>query len=122
MQNAVNWFELPATDFGRAVRFYETIFTTQLRKEIFNGEPNAIFPMEGADSVGGAVVFRPTQKPTTDGALVYLPAAGKMEAVISRIAKVGGKVLILRTSIGNPGFISIFLDSEGNKVALHEPA
>jgi predicted enzyme related to lactoylglutathione lyase len=122
MFNAINWVELPSVDFERAVRFYETILDTKLRQEIFNGEPNAMFPTEGDDPAGGAIISRSWQKPSADGALVYLNAAGKMSTILNRIEAAGGKVLMPRTSIGDPGFISIFIDSEGNKVALHEPA
>ena len=34
--------------------------------------------------------------------------------------RAGGKMLILRRSIGQYGFIAQFEDSEGNRVALHE--
>ena len=30
MANAVNWFEIPATDFKRANDFYNTVFETEL--------------------------------------------------------------------------------------------
>ena len=26
MKNAINWFEIPATDFDRAIRFYSAIY------------------------------------------------------------------------------------------------
>jgi len=123
MLNAVNWVELPSVDFERAVRFYETILESKLRREVSNGELNALFPTEGDDPVGGSIISRPSQKPSTDsGTLAYLNAAGKMSAILSRIEAAGGKVLLPRISIGAPGFISMFLDSEGNKVGLHEPA
>lgn len=121
MKSAVNWFELPSIDFDRAVRFYETILGVQLHRETFNGEPNGIFPYEGEEAAGGAVIFRPTLKPSQDGAIVYLNAAGQMDAVLGRIERAGGKIVMPRTSIGDPGFIAMFLDTEGNKVVLHQP-
>lgn len=121
MQNAINWFEIPTNDYQRAIHFYETIFGFQLRQEIFNGEPNALFPTEGQESAGGAVISRANHKPSMDGSLTYLNTDGKMTAILSRIEKAGGKVLLPRTSIGDPGYIALFVDSEGNKVGLHEP-
>ena len=38
---------------------------------------------------------------------------------LKRIKEYGGNVLMGRTSIGEHGFISIFIDSEGNRLALH---
>lgn len=30
MKNAINWFEIPATDFDRAVRFYSAIYDNDM--------------------------------------------------------------------------------------------
>ena len=35
MQNAISWFEIPATDLDRATKFYETIFAVHLRHWIW---------------------------------------------------------------------------------------
>jgi predicted enzyme related to lactoylglutathione lyase len=121
MGNAINWFEIPAADFDRAVKFYDTVLNIQLRKELFNAVPNAIFPTEGADPAGGAVVFSPDYVPSTQGSLVYLNADGKMDDILKRIPAAGGKVLLPKTSIGDPGYIAILLDTEGNKIGLHQP-
>jgi predicted enzyme related to lactoylglutathione lyase len=121
MQNAINWFEIPAADFDRAVRFYNTVLDIQLRKELFNQVPNAIFPTEGADPVGGAVVFSPDYVPSPQGSLVYLNADGKLDDILKRIPTAGGKVLLPKTSIGDPGYIAILMDTEGNKIGLHQP-
>ena len=32
MKNAINWFEIPAADFGRATKFYATILGVELPK------------------------------------------------------------------------------------------
>ena len=44
MNNALNWFEIPSTDFDRAVMFYSTILEAPLRREVIAGTPNAILP------------------------------------------------------------------------------
>lgn len=118
MKTAINWFEIPARDFDRAVRFYSTVLNTSLRKELFNGEPNGIFPYE-RPGVGGAVVKREGWEPATSGTLVYLDTAGDLAGAVARVEKAGGKVLLPVTDIGDPGFIAIILDSEGNRVGLH---
>jgi hypothetical protein len=38
---------------------------------------------------------------------------------LSKVEKAGGKILLPKTSIGQNGFMAHFIDSEGNKVALH---
>lgn len=120
MQNAVNWFEIPAADFDRAVQFYDTVLGKPLRKELFNGVPNGIFAYD-EDRVGGAVVFSADYVPSDKGALVYLNTRGDLDGAISRVEGAGGKVVLPKTFIGDPGYIAIVIDTEGNKVALHQP-
>lgn len=59
-------------------------------------------------------------RPSPDGAIVYLDAPG-LDAVLSRVERAGGKVVMPRTDIGEPGFIALVVDTEGNRVGLHEP-
>lgn len=43
--NAINWFEIPVTDFARARQFYESILATELKlDESFPGMRIALFP------------------------------------------------------------------------------
>jgi len=121
MQNAINWVDIPAADFDRAVQFYSTVLGVALRKEVYNGVPNGIFPTETRDGVGGAVVFSPDFTPGTSGALVYLNADGKLDAILARVPAAGGQVVLAKTSIGDPGHIAILIDTEGNKIGLHQP-
>lgn len=118
MKDAINWFELPVVDLSRATKFYETVLATKLKPEVFNGVPNAMFPND--NGVGGALIKDPRRKPIGgDGALIYLNADGKLDACVGRIEAAGGKVLLPKTSIGDPGFIAILVDTEGNQVGLH---
>jgi len=102
MQNAVNWFEIPAADFDRAVKFYDTVLGKPLRKEVFNSVPNGIFPYDEGQ-IGGAVVFSPDYVPSDKGALVYLNAHGDLDGAVSRVESAGGKVVLPKTFIGDPG-------------------
>jgi predicted enzyme related to lactoylglutathione lyase len=57
--------------------------------------------------------------PSADkGVLIYFTAPD-MENNLKRILENGGKILMERTSIGEHGFIAIFIDCEGNRLALH---
>jgi uncharacterized protein len=119
MKNAVNWFELPVVNLERARKFYETVLGTTLKPEVFGGTPMAIFPYQ--DGVGGALVQDTRVRPSSDGTAVYLDAAGALDACVRRVEAAGGKVLLPKTDIGDPGFIALMLDSEGNRVGLHDP-
>ena len=119
--SAINWFELPATDFERAVAFYETAFGVTMRREEIAGGPNAIFPYEQGKGPGGAIINTKYSQPSKDGAIVYLNAqsAANLDQVLSRIETAGGKVVMPKTDIGPVGFIAMILDTEGNRVGLH---
>lgn len=119
-RNAVDWFELPARDLARAQRFYETVLGLKLEVETFGGTPNALFPYE--DGVGGALVQDARHQPSADGTVVYLNATGRLDDCLKRIEAAGGKVVMPKTDIGEPGFIAMMLDTEGNRVGLHEDA
>jgi predicted enzyme related to lactoylglutathione lyase len=119
MQSTIEWFEIPAVDFDRAVKFYDSVLGVQLRKEIFAGMSNGIFPYDQG-TTGGAVVFNPAHQPGNQGTVVYLSARGDLDGALSRVPAAGGRVIMPKTAIGDPGYIAIVIDTEGNKVGLHQ--
>ena len=121
MVNAITWFELPAADFDRAVTFYDSILATPLQRGEFFGHPHGFFPSDKT-GVGGAVVLDPRLKPADTGTVVYLDCNGKLDDVIGRVEASGRKVLLPKTHIGDPGYIALVRDTEGNTVGLHSPA
>ena len=120
MKSALNWFEIPVTDIDRAVRFYERALGGPLRRETFGAEPMAMFASKDP-GVGGALVKGPQRVPGATGTIVYLDAAGRLDEIVSAIPAAGGTVLVGKLDIGDPGFIAVFRDTEGNTVGLHQP-
>jgi predicted enzyme related to lactoylglutathione lyase len=118
MKSAVNWFEIPVAQLDRAAQFYEAILQTKLKRERFGEQDLAILTAE-EPGVAGALVLDPKRKPNVDGTLVYLNANGRIDSVVDRVASAGGKVLLPKTDIGQPGFIALIRDTEGNCVGLH---
>jgi predicted enzyme related to lactoylglutathione lyase len=58
--------------------------------------------------------------PNPEGAVVYLDAGGDLDGAIERVQAEGGKVVMGRTLISEQiGSIAWFVDTEGNRVALH---
>ena len=114
---AINWFEIPAQDVGRAAEFYGSVLQTTIG-EIPGpgGEPLNVFM--GTDGPIGALMSGEGYSPGVDGPLVYF-GSDDIDAVLSRVAAAGGEVLQEKTSIGDYGLIGLFKDSEGNRVALH---
>lgn len=119
--NALNWFEIPATDISRAKSFYENIFGIDMgQTQEMMGMHMAMFPMPDG-KVSGGLVQGDTYKPSQDGAVVYLNAnpAG-MDNVLDKIPSAGGQVVMPKTQISPEiGYMAFFIDSEGNKVGLH---
>lgn len=123
MNNAISWFEIPATDLTRATKFYETIFSTSL---IAMDMPNIrmrLFPIEDMQNgIGGAVVDSGGfHKPSmTDGPLIYLNANPDVQNILSKVAAAGGKIVVPKTEISEAfGYMAIIIDTEGNRIGLH---
>jgi predicted enzyme related to lactoylglutathione lyase len=120
MHNAINWFEIPAADFERAVTFYQSILAAPIRTETIDGIPNGILPYD-RPGVGGSIVADPQNQPSSGGTLAYLNAAGQLQAILERVERAGGQVLVPETPIGPIGSIAVIRDSEGNRIGLHQP-
>jgi predicted enzyme related to lactoylglutathione lyase len=121
MANAINWFEIPVADFARAKKFYNTIFGFEMQEQKMGDYTMGFFPGDQS-GVSGAICHGEGFKPSPDGTLVYLNADGKLDDVLGRVEKAGGKVVLPKKLVTDEiGFIAYFIDSEGNKVALHSP-
>jgi hypothetical protein len=118
MKSALSWFEIPVVDMERAMKFYEGVLDTRLRRENFFGTDNAVFKTE-QPGVGGALIRQEKVRPQADGTLVYLNLNGQLDAALGRVQGAGGAVLLPKTSIGDMGDIAIIRDSEGNRVGFH---
>jgi len=115
----VAWFEIPATDLDRAVKFYETILDIKLRREPAGPMELAVFPYI-APNTGGALAKGDHFRPNDSGSLVYLSAEPNLAAVTERVAAAGGKVLMPPITIPNGlGVFTWIRDTEGNTVGLH---
>jgi uncharacterized protein len=119
--NAINYFEIAATDIKRATKFYETIFEITLRPGDWGGMKMAMFPTDGSNgTVSGALVQSQMHIPSAAGAIVYLNGNPDMQLVLDRIEKAGGKITMPKTLIDKQiGYMAYFTDTEGNRVALH---
>jgi predicted enzyme related to lactoylglutathione lyase len=122
-KNAISWFELPATDLDRAQKFYETIFGFSL---IPMDTPNIqmrMFPIQDPQNgVGGALCKTDGfHKPSaTEGPLIYFNANPDVQRVLDKVEEAGGKIIVPKMEISPEyGHMAVFIDCEGNRVALH---
>jgi uncharacterized protein len=116
-KNWTHWFEIPVSDLERAKAFYEKIFGTSISIHDFGNLKMGIFPH---NEVGAALCEGEWYKPSMDGPLVYMDAGSDLSVVLGRVEEAGGKVLSGKKQISpDHGFMAIFTDTEGNRLALH---
>lgn len=121
MSNALSWFEIPVTDLARAKEFYGRVLQSELREETMAGMSMAILPYQNG-GVGGALIQGEPHAPSAQGTVVYLNAGNDLAGALHRVEAAGGKVVMGATHLSDQiGSIAMFLDSEGNRVALHSP-
>lgn len=112
------WFELPATDLARATRFYEGLLTTSLKREAMGEVAMAVFPHDDSQC-GGALVQGGPYRPGSTGTVIYLFAGPSLDAVLARVAGLGGGVVTGKTLITPEiGYYAHIRDTEGNVVGL----
>ena len=122
MKNAINWFEIPVLDYERAKKFYNTILDLEIM-DYHMPEKNmkyGMFPYDMENmGVGGAIVEMAEMKPSTDGSTVYLNGGEDLNIALNKVEAAGGKIFMPKMDIDENGFIAQFIDTEGNRVALH---
>jgi hypothetical protein len=117
----IDWFQIPATNIDRAVKFYSATLNASFHEMATETEKHAFFAMDSLETerTGGELVQSAQLKPSIDGATLYFNAPGGVDAALARVEKAGGKILLSKTGIGENGFIALILDTEGNKIGLH---
>jgi predicted enzyme related to lactoylglutathione lyase len=118
--STIAWFEIPATDFARAIQFYETILGSPLIHQA--AWPNlAIFPYE-KPGISGAIAYGDGFKPTGDGIVIYLNCDGKFDTVLNRVEDAGGAIVEPKNHLSSVGWVAQIRDTEGNRIGLHATA
>ncbi len=119
MKSYISMFEIPATDISRAINFYQALLDIKIEKMDVEGMQMGIFPYEG-QMVTGVIIQADGYKPSADGVTMYLNAGENLQVVLDRVEKNGGQIILPKTAHADEsGYFAIFLDSEGNKMALN---
>ncbi len=122
MKNFINWFEIPVRDFNRALMFYSTILDAEISESEMFGTKMGFFPSDGSN-VSGAIVKGDDYNPSDGGVTVYLNGGDDLQPVLNRVQQSGGSIILPKTLISpEMGFMAMFIDTEGNKIALHSNA
>jgi len=121
MKSYISMFEIPARDISRAINFYQTLLDIKIEKMDVEGMQMGILPYEG-QMVTGVIIKADGYKPSADGVTMYLNAGENLQVVLDRVEKNGGQIILPKTAHADEsGYFAIFLDSEGNKMALNSP-
>jgi predicted enzyme related to lactoylglutathione lyase len=120
--NPFVWVEIYVQDMPRAKAFYEKVFgftLSQLQGAAPGGPEMWGLPMEREGTgAAGALVRMPGVASGGGGTLAYFHCddCASQEA---KVKSAGGKVHKPKFSIGQYGFISLVVDTEGNMIGLH---
>jgi predicted enzyme related to lactoylglutathione lyase len=118
----VTYFEIPVLDMARAAAFYQGVFSVVLEHTTIDGNQMALFPFnKDAPGSTGALACGESYRPSLHGTRVYFRTTG-IRATLAQVTERGGTILYPVTSVGELGWVAEFSDSEGNCIALHEPA
>ncbi len=117
-KNFISWFEIPAVNFQQAVDFYNHIYGITMEQVSDENYAMAFFPAN--KGIGGAVVAGPGSTPGDSGPLIYLNAGEDLNPILQKVEEAGGRIVMSKTLINEEsGYFAIFIDSQGNKLALH---
>ncbi|MEO6681201.1 MAG: VOC family protein [Ginsengibacter sp.] len=122
-KNPFTWVEIYVEDMSRAQKFYEAILDIKMIPMPTPGEVGDLemvsFPWaEGESNISGALCKTSKVKPGSGGTLVYF-ACDDCASESSRVIHAGGQILKEKFQIGEHGFCSIVIDTEGNTIGLH---
>jgi len=118
LKNYISWFEIPVINFQQAITFYNTIYSIDMEVTANQEYTMAFFPAD--KGIGGALISGPGSTPSEKGPLLYLNGGNDLNKVLEKIGPAGGRVIMPKTLISDEsGYFAIFIDTEGNKLALH---
>jgi predicted enzyme related to lactoylglutathione lyase len=102
------------------VDFYSKVLASDLQL-VNAGFDMAFFPCSDGGT-GGCVTHGNGNKPSAEGSFVYLNGGDDLSVPLARVEPAGGQVVMPKTSIGPNGFMAVFMDTEGNRLAFHSMA
>ncbi len=121
-KNPIGWFEIYVDEVNRAKKFYETIL--DIKVEVLSDPSDTTIEMLAFPSnmeqygASGALVKMEGMKAGGNSTLVYF-ACEDCATEEARIVPAGGQVNQPKMSIGEYGFVTLAMDSEGNMFGLH---
>jgi predicted enzyme related to lactoylglutathione lyase len=117
--NPVGWFDIYVSDLERAKSFYEAVFNIKLVDLPIEWGKQSIFPSdEKGPNISGALVEKEGMIASANNTVVYF-VSEDCTTEEARVEEAGGRVVKMKMSIGEFGFVSVLMDTEGNTIGLH---
>jgi uncharacterized protein len=117
--NPVGWFDIYVSNLDRAKKFYETVFNTTLIDLPIEWGKQSLFPSDNEGlNISGALVEKEDRGAGGNNTIVYFISKDCITEE-ARVEKAGGKIIKPKMSIGEFGFVSIVIDTEGNTIGFH---
>lgn len=119
--NAVGWFDIYVEDMDRAINFYECVLDLKLEEIVDpTGETQMMsFPTNmKAYGASGALVKSKHSRPGVGGTVVYF-SVEDCSVQEPRIIAANGKIVRSKFSIGEFGWVTLCVDTEGNMFGLN---
>jgi uncharacterized protein len=117
--NPVGWFEIYVQDTSRAKLFYESVLQTQLERLPSPDIEMWAFSNQGGGVGAGGALVKMTGFPSGGNSTLVYFTCDDCAVEESRVKTSGGKIQKAKMPIGEYGFISLVIDSEGNMFGLH---
>jgi predicted enzyme related to lactoylglutathione lyase len=118
--NPVVFFEIPAIDLERAKTFYKAVFNVSFEDVSIDGNEMSFFSFDSElKGISGALAKGETYKPTKEGVIIYFHS-NDIDETLEKVTQQNGTTFYPKTSVGSMGFVAEFIDSEGNRIAIHQ--
>jgi predicted enzyme related to lactoylglutathione lyase len=118
-KNPVGWFEIYVDDMARAKKFYQDVLKVELQRLEGPDVEMWAFPMEqnGTGSAGSLVKMEGFKAGGNSVLVYFMSEDSAIEE--ARIVPAGGKIQKTKFSIGQYGFVTLAVDTEGNMFGIH---
>jgi predicted enzyme related to lactoylglutathione lyase len=117
--NPVGWFEIYVQDMARAKAFYERVLGATLESLPSPEVEMWSFPMQQSASGAAGALVKMAGFPSGGNSVIVYFMCDDCAVEEARVQGAGGKVEKPKMSIGQYGFISLVVDTEGNMIGLH---
>ena len=119
MHNPVGWFEIYVQDIQKAKGFYESVFQVKLDKLDAPDIEMWAFPMNPENPGASGAIVKMVDCPSGGNSTLVYFSCDDCAVEEQRAVDSGGSISKEKFSIGEHGFISLVVDTEGNMIGLH---